>query len=56
MARGDNLTRQDRARGGQHSHSGRSKSMGQKGGSSRRGLASADKETRERVARLGGEA
>jgi len=56
MARGDNLTRQDRARGGHHSHSGGNRSMGHKGGSSRRGLASADRETRERVARAGGEA
>ncbi|MGH7204286.1 MAG: hypothetical protein ACREHC_07620 [Candidatus Levyibacteriota bacterium] len=60
MARGDNLTEEDRAKGGKHSHSGgRSKSAGSKGGrslTSRRGLASASKSTRERVAREGGKA
>jgi len=57
MPRGDNLTDQDRAKGGQNSHSGgRQNSSGNKGGkSSKRGLASADQQTRERVAREGGQ-
>ena len=57
MPRGDNLTREDKAKGGQHSHSGgRQNSSGNKGGkSSKRGLASADQSTRERVAREGGQ-
>ena len=59
MARGDNLTKEDRARGGHRSHSGgRSQNYGNKGGhasSSDKGLASTSEGTRERVAREGGE-
>lgn len=56
--RGSNLTEEDRARGGQNSHRGnRSGSKGgRSSGSSKRGLASADQETRKRVASEGGKA
>jgi hypothetical protein len=52
MARGQNLTTEARAKGGRNSH----KSENSKGNTSNRGLASASKETRERVARAGGRA
>lgn len=61
MPRGDNLSTEDRERGGEHSHSG-NQSNGQNASSNRdnsndgRGLASADEQRRERVAREGGEA
>ncbi|MGE5041322.1 MAG: hypothetical protein ACM3IJ_00275 [Candidatus Levyibacteriota bacterium] len=53
MPRGDNLTKEARAKGGRNSHKG--SKGGRSGGKSKRGLASADQETRERVAREGGE-
>lgn len=49
MARGDNLTYEDRARGGRHSHSGgRTASRGRKGGRS-----SKKEETRAQFEREG---
>lgn len=52
MPRGQNLDREARAKGGRNSH----RSENSKGDTSNRGLASASKETRRRVAQAGGRA
>lgn len=59
MPRGDNLSQEDRSQGGKNSRGGNngqegSQNKNQGGDTSNRGLASADKETRQRVAREGG--